>query len=793
MNFQMIQNLLAFEDTILSNLVGREQEIAQLESYYYSEQPVIVVQGATGMGKTALVRNFIKQITNKEKLYSQMFWFSLPNIRTIEFLLNSVAAHSPTKEFFSAPLSKKIEMMAYTLSLKPHTIIIDNFEKATGHMSEYLDPIFPDEEMQLLKELFFNMNGLISKFILISADPDSLFPFERNPDVFSFLPITSLNKSSSDKIARNILQTYDIQIDLNQKDMQRLMQIIDGHPLSMQLFFPRLQYQHPEYLIARYHSHRHYVMRIGNTSSKEFRTHLMALMDMVISDLPANMHYILPPLGLYDGSLEADLFQSIINIYQSSIIGITAEVVVKKMVNDLIAFFEHNHLISKYIPGTENYLVVPVLTEYLRRISMSCEPENVYNDWSGAFVHVIARLAANMKSMDSFSKQIWCYFNNATFHRAYEEARKQSMYDHSGILMQIIAALARVNRNYAKAERSFVELVAIHQALEDPQMQGITLFQLAHIAEEQGQYKRAKLWLQKALDVFEKSNREFETASVQHQLGRVLHETGNSDVAEKWLKLAFNTFTRDGESYEAADISRQLGRIGYEQKDLKRAEKWYERAMEIFELYGDEYRAATIYQQLGVIATDKRKYDISEHWFHKAMKIYEKMGMTNHLISIYQEVAQVAQAQGEYDSAELYYARTFAMVGNSDPATVAVLYKRLGKMSQNRGQYDQATKFYQMSRAIFDRMDDKNNSEYGELLFDISILEGLKGRFERSGKYLVQSLITLNQTGINKEEIQFRVNNFKLSYLQAQDDEKKRLREYWEKHMGSFPIKGYEQ
>jgi tetratricopeptide (TPR) repeat protein len=646
MNFQMIQNVLGFEDTSLSNLVGREQDLSQLERCYFAEPPVIMVQGPTGIGKTALVRNFIRRITKQEKKHHQMYWFTLPNIRTIEFILNSMAAHSPTKDFFNSPLSNKINQMAYVLSIKPHTVIIDNFEKATGNMSIYMDPVFPEEEMKLLQELFFKINGVISKFILITAEPDNRFPYKRDPDVFSFFKVKPLDESSSNTLAQRIFQTYDMQIDLQQKEMKRLMKIINGHPLSMQTFLPRLQYQRPESLIAKYHSHRHHVMKIGETSSKDFRTHLMALIDMIVSDLPESSHYVLSPLSLYDGTLEADLFQAIINIYQSSVMGITAETVVKKMVNDLIAFFEHNHLISKYIPGTENYMVVPVLTEYLRRICMSCEPENVYNDWAGAFAHVIARLAANMKTMDSFSKQIWCYFNNATFHRAYDEARKQSMYDHSGILMQIIAALARVNRNYAKAESSFVELVAIHQTLEDFQMMGITLFQLAHIAEEQGQFHKAKLWLQKALDAFEKANRELETASVQHQLGRVLHETGNSDVAEKWLKIAFNTFTRDGDSYEAADISRHLGRIGYEQKDLKTAEKWYERAMEIFELYGDEYRAATIYHELGIIATDKREYDISEHWFHKAMQIYEKMGMKNNLISIYQKVAQVAQAQG---------------------------------------------------------------------------------------------------------------------------------------------------
>jgi tetratricopeptide (TPR) repeat protein len=793
MNFQMIQNVLLFEDTTTSKLVGRQQEISQLKGYYYAEQPVIMVQGPTGIGKTSLVRNFIKKITEKEKQYHQIFWFSLPNIRTIEFILNSIAAHTPKKDYFNATLSQKIKSMSYILSLKPHTIVIDNFEKATGSMSEYLDPVFPDEEMELLKKLFYSINGVISKFILISSEPDDLSFFERDPNIFSFFQVKPLSLSSSHEVAKQILQTYDIQLDINQKEMQRLMQIINGHPLSLQLFLPRLQYQSPESLIARYYAHRQHVMRIGNTTSQEFRTHLMAMMDLVVSDLPSNAHYILAPLSLYDGTVETDLFRSIINIYQSSIMGITAETVVRKMVADLISFFEHNHLISKYIPGTENYLVVPILTEYLRRISMSCEPENVSNDWSGAFVHVIARLAANMKAMDSFSKQIWCYFNNATFHRAYDEARKQSMYDHSGILMQIIAALARVNRNYFKAERSFVELVAIHQALEDPQMQGITLFQLAHVAEEQGEYHRAKLWLQRALDIFEESNRIFETASVQHQMGRVLLETGDSDVAEQWLRMAFNTFTRDGESYEAADISWQLGRIGYEQKDLKRAEKWYERAMEIFELYGDEYRAATIYQQLGVIATDKREYDISEHWFHKAMNIYEKMGMNNQLISIYQKVAQAAQARGKFESAELYYARTFAMIGNSDPYKVAVLYKEIGKMSQNRGQYDHASKYYQLSRVIFDRLDYKKDPIYGELLFDLSVLEGLKGRFEESGKYLIQSLITLNQTDMNDEETQFRVNNFKLSYLQAKDDEKKRLREYWENNMGTFPIKGYLQ
>ncbi|ETR73828.1 MAG: hypothetical protein OMM_00677 [Candidatus Magnetoglobus multicellularis str. Araruama] len=789
MNFEMIQNVLLLEDKESTSLIGRDQDMSELETLFYSDKPVIYVQGVTGVGKTVLVRNFLRKVTEKPKELHQIFWFSLPNIRTIEFMLNSMAAYSAQKPFFRSKLSEKVEIMAYIMSMRPHTIVIDNFEKATGKISEYSNPVFPDEEISLLQDLFTSLNGVVSKFILISSEPDELFCFNRNNDVFSFFQLESLDQEFSQQLATRILESNDIQVDINQKEMQQLMQIIDGHPMSMQLLLPRLQYQSPETLIAKYHAHRHHVMRIGQTTSDNYLTHLMALMDLVVSDLPSLTHDLLPPLSLYDGSIETDLFRTIVNIYQTSVMNFSANHVVRQMVKELVSFLEHNHLISKYIPGTENYIIVPILSEYLRRISMACETDDVRNGWSGAFVHVIARLAANLKSMDSYSKQIWCYFNNATFHNAYDVACEQNMYDHAGILMQIIAAFARVNRNYTKAETCFNELVGIHQSLKDEQMQGITMFQLAHIAEEQQHYKKAKLWLQRALDVFEKTESDYEAASVQHQMGRLCHVTGDLEIADRWLKLAYNSFTRTGESFEAADISRQLGRIGYEQKDYNTAEKWYENARDIFEMFGDEYRAANIYHQLGIIATDKRDYDNSKQWLQKARQVYEKMGMNEKLAAIYQQTAQIAHAQGEFEVAELYYMKTFGLLEKTDPYTAAILYKDLGKTSQSRGRYDQASQYYQLAYDFFDQLLNKNDPRYSELLFDMSILEGLKGHFEQSGRYLIESLHASNQKDFNKD-LQYRVNNFKLSYFQAKDDEKKRLREYWEKHMGDFPIKG---
>jgi len=787
MNFQMIQNILVFEDKATPSLIGRTREINKLENFFQEDQPVILVQGQTGMGKTALVREFIKNLTVNNSESHSIFWFSFPNLRTIELMFNSIAVHASINHFFNLSLHKKIETMSYILGMKSHTIIIDNFEKASGTMSDHLSPILHSDELDLLRELFGSMNGKTSKFILLTAETDDEFHYEIDSTIFSQIKIGPLDQTSTEELAKKILQPYDIHIDFKQREINHLMKIINGHPMSIKTLLPRLQYQTPEMLISSYHSHRHFVMRIGGTRSSEYRTHLMALIDMVVSDLPSMATQILPAMGMYEGSIELDLFLSVVSIYQTAVKGSSSEKLIEKSIKEIISFFEHNDLLARYIPGTENYQIIPILTEYLRRITLASEQQNIHDDWAGAFIHVVARLASNLKSLDSFGKQIWYHFNNATFHQAYEEAQKHHMHDHSGVLLHIIATFARINRNYAKAERCFTELVGIHRALEDPQMQGITMFQLAHIAEEQKQYDKARIWLQRALKIFEKADREYEAASVRHQLGRVSHRTGDLDIARRWLKQALKTFSRGGESFEAADIARQLGSIGYEQNDLDKAEKWYERAMDIFEVFGDEFRAATIYQELGIIATDKRNYDISDHWLKKAMKIFEKLGMTQNLVTIYQKSAQNAQVQGDTDTAELYYVKSFSLMGNSEPKVAAQMYKSLGKMSQDRFEYERAGRYYQMARAIFERLNDDVNPQYAELLFDMSILEGLKGNFERSGKYLVQSIQLLDKEK-SKEEIQFRVNNFKLSYLQASDDAKKRLREYWEEYMGSFPM-----
>lgn len=781
---------MLLEDDNPFGLVGRENELKDLQDFYDSDQSVILIHGPTGIGKTSLVRQFMKQNSTKEPDNHHTFWFSFPNVRTIEFIFNCLAAHASQHEFFSLPLDEKVDILAYALSIEPCTIILDNFEQAAcGTSSGYMSPIIPDEELDLLKTLFIKMGGGESKFILISSEPPEVFDFDEELDFYDYFPLAPLDTLASEALAETIFQFHDINIDMGQKDIDRLQRIAGGHPLSMQILYSRLQYQSPEILISKYHAHRHKVIQIGDLASADYDTHLMALMHLVVSDLPSHINSILPALAFYEGSLEACLLQAVINIYHTSVIGFSPDASVYNIVQDFLNFLEHNRLVAKYIPGTENYQIMPLLTEYARRIALTCEPQNIKNDWAGAFVHVIARLASNLKGMDNFGKQLWYHFNNATFHRAYEEACKHQMHDHSGILLQIIAAFARVNRNYAKAERCFTELVGIHQALEDPQMQGIALFQLAHIAEDQRQYDKAELWLQKALSIFEKSNREYESASVRHQLGRIAHQKGDLEVARLWLKKALQTFNKADISYEAADISLQLGRIDYEQKDLNRAEKWYQKAKIIFEIFEDEYRSATIYQQLGNIASDKRDFDISEHWFNKAIKIYEKLGMEQNLIPIYQRTAQAAQSQRHFKTAEKWYAKVFGLIQDgSRPDHLAMLYKCIGKMAQEQGQYSRAEKLYQISHSMYEAQANVDDPFLAELFLEMSIVEGLNGQYEESGRSIIKSIMALNNLK-SSEEIQYRINNFKLSYFQAPGEEKKRLREYWEENVGEFPIK----
>ena len=789
----MIQNVMGVEDDNPFGFVGREQELEILDTFLKSHRSLMYIYGPSGIGKTALVRQFLKTYSYDVLNKHQVFWFSFPNLRTIEFILNCLAAaYSAHTDFFSLSIEDKIDMLSYLLSINTCTIVIDNFEQARSNQSSFAIPAIPEEEIRLFETLCKKINGSSTKILIISAQEDiELIEFDQEDDYFFDLNVQPLDEISNELLTHSILQFYDIHADLNQKDMCRLLKIANGHPLSMKILLSRLLYQTPELLIAKYHQYRHTVIQIGNLSPVDYHTHLMTLMHMIVTEIPNYLMPIIPSLSFYEGSIESDLLHAVIDIYQTSSMGFVPDDLIKQMVQELMDFLEHNQLVAKYIPGTKNYQLMPLFTEYTRRISMECEPYNIRADWAGAFIHVVARLSASLKTMDNFGKQLWYHFNDATFHQAYEEACKYQMHDHSGILLQIIAIFARINRNFAKAERSFIELASIHQALNDYQMQGIALFQLAQIADEQGNYQKAEKFLQKTLRIFEKEEKEYEIASVCHQLGRIAHQTGKIEHAKGWLTKALNIVSRVDFSYEEADITLQLARIDYEQKKFTKAEKWYKRAVEIFKEYGDDYRTATVYQQLGTVANDMRDFGISEHWFHKAMKIYERLGLENNLITIYHKTAEAAQAQRHFKTAEKWYAKTFGMIKDtSNISYLASLYRSVGKLAREQGNYSRADKLYQMSHSIYEKIydEDEENIPYSELLLEMSILKGLNGQFEAAGRYTIDSIMALDQLR-NTEEVQYRTNNFKLTYWQAPEQEKERLKEYWEENVGEFPIK----
>jgi tetratricopeptide (TPR) repeat protein len=159
-------------------------------------------------------------------------------------------------------------------------------------------------------------------------------------------------------------------------------------------------------------------------------------------------------------------------------------------------------------------------------------------------------------------------------------------------------------------------------------------------------------------------------------------------------------------------------------------------------------------------------------------------------MKIYRQTAEAAQAQRHFKTAEKWYAKTFGMIRDaSNIPYLASLYRNVGKMAQEQGNYKQAEKLYQMSHAMYKQFNDidEENIPFSELLYEMSILKGLKGQFEAAGRYTIDSIMALDRLKDN-DEVQYRVNNFKLTYWQAPAEIKEKLKDYWEENIGEFPI-----
>jgi tetratricopeptide (TPR) repeat protein len=175
--------------------------------------------------------------------------------------------------------------------------------------------------------------------------------------------------------------------------------------------------------------------------------------------------------------------------------------------------------------------------------------------------------------------------------------------------------------------------------------------------ERQGDYARAMLWYQLALDEIKLD----EAASPDHRLQVALlysdvgwlHWLRNElEQAEIWLEKALDLVGGTDHRSEIASIHNRMGGLWFRRGDLARAAEEVAAAVALYQEMGDLQGMARGYANLGVLAERRGRLPEAAGHFQRSLEVHERTGWVQgetiascNLGVVYTNLGQLEQAQ----------------------------------------------------------------------------------------------------------------------------------------------------
>ncbi|CAN2040868.1 Tetratricopeptide repeat protein [Candidatus Magnetomoraceae bacterium gMMP-15] len=814
------------------SLIGRDDELLDLERFLRTEAPAAVISGLGGVGKTTLAAGFLKWLSDTQGLFHEPFWFAFQGIQSTEYVFNRMGEKLISSDFPTFSTDQKIEKLTEKLKQSQYIIVWDNFESVQGVEGTSVNAKLSEKDQQFLKQFLQKLNGGLSKVIITSRSPEKWLENQVEQG-----GLRGLDGDERWEFCETILKELGLTINQEDPDLKKLMDMLHGHPLSMRVILPKLEKMSVKDVISQIGE----VSLNDSNDENELQNRLYNILAFIEKGLPENMKPLLIPLGMHQDFVMKSYFENIVE---------QVDFEQAKNVSNFFKILSQAGLIFELPEAKTCFELHPNLTGFIRNRVFKGISSEIFDKLIKAFVHVIGSLAEDLALKELYEQRAWFDLYGSTFHYAWEQTECLGLLAYESVLVQVMGLFTLNSHDFNTAKGWYqklaelakrsgnkeIEAMAYHQLGVIAQAQrecaivekwnrkslrinkkhgndcdvAGNYHQLGWIAEEQRDFKKAEKWCRKSIKLLENQDDKDGAATAYHQMGIILQEQKDFEKAEEWYHKALKTYEKQGNQHNVAMTYHQLGKNAQEQRDLKKAEKWYRKSIKLSENQSDEDGAAITYHQMGIFSQEQRDFDKAEEWYHKALKISEKQGDENLAAQTYHQLGRTTQEQRDFESAEKWFlkslkikekrsnkhgaALTYNQMGiilaekrdfesaekwflkslkihknQGNEHGVALAYHSLGHIEQEQRNFKMAEKWYHKSLKI----KEKQNDEYGAALtyHNLGNIEQEQRNFESAEKWYLKALKVSEKQGDKHSSAITYLNLGKLSGLQEKYDE----------------------
>jgi tetratricopeptide (TPR) repeat protein len=726
-----------------------------------------------GSGKTALLRHLARwgQTTG---LVGEVSYFGYDEKAwTLEQILQTIASklYGPKAEalgrpsfellsFQAMPLAAQIQKAVSGLQRQAqrHLLILDNLESVTGEGLAIKNTLSEAERQELggfLKE----MAGSRSLVLLGTRGGEDWLMDSQDGQLHSsdIYDLEGLDPEAASGLAQRVLERNISDQDLREEylrsdELSRLMKILSGYPLAIQVVLSNLQSQTPAQVME--------ALRLGKEGLDQKDTQdktksILKCIDYSHSNLSAEDQRLLLCLAPFTSVLPAyaldeytrllkeqpilfalpfDRWQDVLSQAERWGLINSHEIQGFLRLQPTFPYFLSTRLNKedaqfKACAETAFYKLYNLIAQSIGNFNGSNDPkkkmlgqiliELEFENLSMALDMALRAKAPVLSIYMALSNYYDLHQNNSLGLKMGQKViEKMNGYpdlaQNSSLRLEFIAIMDNVSmrqlrlKDYAGSKKSYQDVLnflqddsAIKDEKQEKMMCASVYHQLGRVAAEQRNWVEAEDYYQKALKIAVEFNDRYSQASTYHQLGMVAEEQRKWDEAENYylkaleIKIEFNDRCHQAASYH------QLGIVAQEQQKWDEAEDYYQKALEIKIEFNDRYSQASTYHQLGMVAEEQRKWDEAENCHQKALETYIEFNDRYHQAASYHQLGIVAQEQRKWDEAENYYQKAleicFELKANYDKARV---YHQLGRVAEEQRKWDEAENYYQKALEI---------------------------------------------------------------------------------------------
>ncbi|MBW4659601.1 MAG: tetratricopeptide repeat protein [Drouetiella hepatica Uher 2000/2452] len=702
--------------------VGRDLEILKIEKALLRHN-VLLVQGMGGTGKTTLL-NYLRLWWQQTNFVAQTFYFGYDQKAwTLEQILFAVgkAIYSRFEQASFQAMGQGAQMMKLVVTLRagcptsklPYALILDNLESVTGQELAIPNTL-PTAEQEKIRDFLGRLMGGRTYVVLGSRSDEAwLRDSTFRQAVYLLKGLDPESRSAlAEKILRQVFeQPQRVEAIRKEPEFLRLMKLLAGYPLAMEVVLANLRRQTPSEILAGLDA-----ADVGlDTGSEDKTKSILKCVEYSHSNLSAASQRLLLCLAPFSGFIDQ---RDLPNYAQE------LQQLVPFQAYDFGAFEGaieeaiHWGLLSPLREDLPQLLTIQPVFPYFLKTKLSTLDEATREALQTGFKQHYQGLAGSYKQwMDSKNPQErqlgiqfcqWEYEN--LFHALQICLDRQESFDISFCLKQYFDLINDKQSNLKllefvcqKIDRYPTTFLKSAEGYQIP----FAIARLGRNYLEAQQYEPARAAYQRTLDLYEQiggvedQQKQLWKAVSYHQLGSVDQELREYEQARVNYQRALEIKIEFGDRYSQADTYHQLGSVDQELREYEQARVNYQQALEIKIEFGDRYSQAGTYHQLGIVDQELREYEQARVNYQQALEIYIEFGDRYSQADTYHQLGIVDQELREYEQARVNYQQALEIkIEFGDRYSQARTYHQLGSVDQELREYEQARVNYQQALEI---------------------------------------------------------------------------------------------